>query len=102
MSKTNYTQISTAWLVNNLAFLVFLAFLAAIYIANAHYAERKVRQIQTLQKELKEERWRYMSLKSELMYDSKQVKVARRAGELGLKELTEQPNKIVIRESVIR
>ena len=97
MSKTNYIQISTAWLVNNLAFLVFLAFLAAIYIANSHYAERKVRQIQTLQKELKEERWRYMSLKSELMYDSKQVKVARRAGELGLKELTEQPKKIVIR-----
>jgi len=97
MSKTSYIQISTAWLINNLVFLVFLAFLAAIYIANTHYAERKVRQIQTLQKELKEERWRYMSLKSELMYDSKQVKVARRAGELGLKELTEQPNKIVIR-----
>jgi len=39
-----------------------------------------------------------MSLKSQLMYDSKQVKVAQRAGELGLKELKEQPKKIVIRE----
>ena len=81
---------------------MFLAFLAAIYIANSHYAERKVRQIQTLQKELKEERWRYMSLKSQLMYESKQVKVARRASELGLKELKEQPKKIVIRESETR
>ena len=99
MSKTNYTQISTAWLIKNLPFLVFLAFLAAIYIANAHYAERKVRQIQTLQKELKEERWRYMSLKSQLMYESKQVKVARRASELGLKELKEQPKKIVIKKN---
>ena len=97
MSKTNYTQISTAWLIGNLPFLVFLAFLAAIYIANSHYAERKVRQIQTLQKELKEERWRYMSLKSQLMYESKQVKVARRASELGLKELKEQPKKIVVK-----
>ncbi len=38
-----------------------------------------------------------MSLKSQLMYESKQVKVARRASELGLKELKEQPKKIVVK-----
>jgi len=99
MSKTNYTQASTTLLIKNLPFLMFLAFLAAIYIANTHYAERKVREIQTLQKELKQERWRYMSLKSQLMYESKQIKVATRAKELGLRELEERPKKIVIKNN---
>lgn len=97
--KINYTQIGTSWLVGNLPFIVFLAFLAAIYIANTHYAEKKVREIQTLQKDLKQERWRYMSLKSQLMYESKQIKVATRAKELGLRELEEHPKKIVIKNN---
>lgn len=85
-------------MLKNLPFIVFVGFLGTIYIANAHYAEKKVREIQILQKDLKETRWRYMSLKSELMYNSKQVEVAERAKDLGLKESKEQPKKIVIRK----
>ena len=85
-------------MLKNLPFIVFVGFLGTIYIANAHYAEKKVREIQTLQKDLKETRWRYMSLKSELMYKSKQVEVAERAKEIGLKESREQPKKIIIRK----
>ncbi len=98
MAKRSYSGWSTYWLLKNLPFIVFVGFLGTVYIANAHYAERKVREIQTLQKELKETRWRYMSLKSELMYNSKQVEVADRARNLGLRALNDQPKKIIIKE----
>lgn len=86
----------TFLLVKNLPFFCFLAFLAAIYIANAHYAEKKVREIETLQNELKQQRWEYMTLKSELMYRSKQAEVATQVRDLGLKEPTVKPYKIIV------
>ena len=60
----------TQIILRNLAFLLFLGFLAIIYIANAHLAERNVRRIQELQRDVKEMRWYYMSLQSENMYNS--------------------------------
>ncbi len=88
---------STLLLIKNLPYIFFLGFLAILYIANAHYAEKKVRQIQVLQKELKEQRWRYMSMKSDLMYKSKQVEVAKMVKSIGLKELTNKPKKITLK-----
>ena len=88
---------STLLLIKNLPYIFFLGFLAILYIANAHYAEKKVRKIQVLQKELKEQRWRYMSMKSDLMYKSKQVEVAKMVKSIGLKELTNKPKKITLK-----
>ena len=42
--------ISSGWVLKNLPFVLFVSFLALIYIANAHYSEKKVREIQMLQK----------------------------------------------------
>ncbi len=90
------TKFASAYLlIKNLPYIFFVGFLATIYIANAHFAEKKVRDIQVLQKEMKENRWKYMSLKSQLMFNSKQVEVAKQVAPLGLKELTTKPKKIV-------
>ncbi|MEO1435685.1 MAG: FtsL-like putative cell division protein [Bacteroidota bacterium] len=88
-------QTGTFVMVKNLPFFVFLAFLAAIYIANAHYAEKKVREIQALQNELKLKRWEYMTLKSELMYRSKQAEIAEKVKTIGLKEARTKPYRII-------
>ncbi len=82
-------------LIKNIPFVFFLGFLAVIYIANAHLAERKVRQIQVVQKELKQNRWKYMSIKSQLMNDCRQDVVATKVKPLGLYELKSKPKKIV-------
>ena len=58
---------TTEFIMKNLPYMIFLGFLATIYIANAHYAEGNVRKIQLLQRELKETRWYYMSLQAENM-----------------------------------
>jgi hypothetical protein len=83
-------------LSKNLPFIGFLVFLGILYISNAHYAESQARQINQKQSELKEIRWKYMALKSELMYDTKQIEIANKVKTLGIKELRDKPQKIVV------
>ncbi len=85
-------------ILKNLAFVLFLGLLAFIYIANAHQAERNVRQIQILQKEIKELRWYYMSLQADNMYNSKRSEVTRRVRDEGLRPLTDRPKKIIVKK----
>lgn len=53
--------------LNNLPFVLFVAFLGLLYIANAQRGERKLMAINKLEKQVQEVRWEYMSLKKELM-----------------------------------
>ena len=52
--------------VKHLPYLLFLAFIALVYIANGYMAESSVRQINKLQQEIKELRSEQISIKSEL------------------------------------
>ena len=83
-----------------LPLVVMLAGVAIIHIANNHIAEDKIRQINKMEKQIKELRWDYMTSKSELMYNSKQTEVARKVADLELKELVEPPYKIVLNDNV--
>ncbi|WP_316736114.1 FtsL-like putative cell division protein [Pedobacter aquatilis] len=80
-----------------LPFLCFLAFLGMIYIANSHFAVNNVRKIDKLNKEVKELRWEYKSMKAELMFKSKLTEVAKKVDTLGIKELIEPPKKIIVK-----
>lgn len=84
------------WMVKNLPFILFLAFLALIYIANGHYADKNMRQLNKTNRQLKELRWQYLQVKSRLMYRSKMSEVAKVVAPRGLKELMAPPEKIVV------
>ena len=84
-------------IIRNLPFLLMLALLALVYIANSHYHIKLEREMEQTRKEIKELRWRYKTSKSDLMYRSKQSEVAKAAEPLGLKPLTEPPIKIVVK-----
>ena len=90
------SSISTFLLLKNIPFYFFLGFLGVIYIANAHYSEKKIREIQVLQKDIQELNWEYMSIKSDLMQQSMQSEVAKKVKNLNLKELVDRPKKIVV------
>jgi len=75
-------------------FVLFISFLAFIYIANNYYAERKIRNISKIQKELKEIKYEHISTKSKLMQISKQSQIAKKMESTGIKESTE-PVKII-------
>lgn len=85
-------------IIRNLPFVFFLAAVAILYIANAHYAEKNVRELNQIERKMNEMRWEYMTTKSELENISKQSEVAKLVEPTGLKELREPPKKIIVKE----
>ena len=83
------------WIVKNLPYFLFLAVLAIVYIANGHYADNTVRNINKVNRELKELQYEYKFLKSEVMFRSKQSEMAKAVEPLGLKELRVPPAVLV-------
>lgn len=85
--------------VRQLPFILFLTFLAFIYIGNRYHAERLVRQANDLHRELRDLRAQAITTSAELMHISRQSEVLKiiRQKELGLKESTEPPKKLVVK-----
>lgn len=79
------------WIVKNLPYFLFLSGLAIIYIYNGHYADKVVRTIGKTSNELKELQYEYKTMKSEVMFRSKQSELARAVEPFGLKELVLPP-----------
>ena len=78
--------------------IVFGMALSLIYISNTHYAEKTTRAINKAQSEVEDLRADYTTLKSDVMFASKQSEVARRVKVLGLKESLTPPFKVVVEE----
>ena len=77
-----------------LPFVLFIALLGMIYIANRHLAEKTIRDIDKISKQVKELSWDYKTTKAELAYKSTLTEVAKRADTLGIKESMLPPQKI--------
>lgn len=74
----------------------FVMFLCLFYIGNTHYAEKTVRRINHVRAEVEDLRADYTTMKSDLMFASKQSEVARKVSQFGLEESLEPPHKIVV------
>ena len=82
--------------IQHIPFILFLAFIAILYIANGYYADDKIREVNRISNQIKELRTEYISSKSDLMFISKQSQVAAAVDTLGLKEPVVAPMKILI------
>lgn len=82
---------SYRWIVRNIPFFLFLSVLAVVYIYNGHYADKTIRDINKVSKELKELHYEFKTLKSEVMFRSKQSELAKAVEQYGLKELVVPP-----------
>ena len=60
-------------------------------IYNGHLADKTIRKINQTAKEVKELKYEYISVKSKVMYQSKQSELIKAVEPLGLKELVESP-----------
>jgi hypothetical protein len=78
--------------------IFFVMALGLLYISNTHYAEKTVRKISNIQAEVEDLRADYTTLKSDLMFASKQSEVARKVKPLGLKESLKPPYKVEVKE----
>lgn len=78
--------------------ILFVMFLGMLYISNTHHAEKTVRKINSIHAEVEDLRADYTTLKSDLMFASKQSEVARKVKAFGLKESLRPPYKIEVEE----
>lgn len=80
--------------VSLLPFVFFVVFIGILLIANNFYAEKKIKAIDNMQKEIVEMRSRFITTRSELMYLTNQSEVARLLAESGIKESRVPPVKV--------
>ena len=87
-------------IVKQLPFIVFLVFLAIIYIGNRYHAEKMIRKIVSAREEVKNLRAEQLTTASELMNHSKPSTVEDMVEQrgLGLKQSTKPPYKIVVKK----
>jgi len=85
--------------VGLLPFIFFLTFLGILYIANGYYAEKIVRDLHKTGNDVKELRSEYITIKSDLNFNSKQSQVAQATEQLKVYESTTPPTKIVVDEN---
>ncbi len=78
-------------------FILYLSFIAVIYIGIRYYGESTELKVKNLEKNLEEYRAEYLTIKSEMMYKTKQSHVAKMVDSLDLQELTKPPKKLKIK-----
>jgi hypothetical protein len=79
------------WIVRNVPFFLFLSLLAVFYIANGHYADNTVRDINATSKILKEQEYEFKMLNGKLMFQNRQTEISKNVEAIGLVETVEQP-----------
>lgn len=79
------------WIVKNIPFYFFLAALALIYIANGHYADKMMREISKVERQIKEMEYEYKTVKRDVIFRSKESELAKAVEPLGLQQLVEPP-----------
>jgi hypothetical protein len=73
------------WITENIGFFLFIAFLAVLYIANGHMADKTARDISKTTQELKELEYEYKTLNSELIHKSREAELVKSVAKSGLK-----------------
>jgi len=85
--------------VKALPFVLYLSLLGMIYIGNRHLAEKNIRDIDKINREVKELSWAYKVTKADLAYKSTLTEVEKRVDTLGLKQSVQPPQKITVKET---
>jgi cell division protein FtsL len=78
-------------IVKQIPFFLFLALLAVTYIYNGHHADKTIREISKIERELKELKYEYKTVKGDVLFRSKQSELVKAVEPLGLKEIVAAP-----------
>ena len=95
----DYAHVGTMlsnWVFGNIPFVFFLFFIMLIYIANSNLADKQVRQIQTLEKDIKDLKWKYNGAKAAVMLSTKQSEIEKRVEPFGLHATNQRTKRIVV------
>jgi len=90
-----------SWIVKNIPFFLFLAVIAVLYIANGHMADNRIRKINDTARKLKDLQYEYKTLKSEMMFKSRESEMVRAAQPMGLVMDSTSPYRIKLVSSKV-
>jgi hypothetical protein len=82
--------------LSSLPFLLYIAFLGMLYIANGYYAHNRLKDLDSLDNSITELRTQYIIAEDKLMYLSKESELNKATDNMGLKESVIPPDKIVV------
>ncbi|MDT8309301.1 MAG: FtsL-like putative cell division protein [Bacteroidales bacterium] len=91
------SMLSSEKMLRNYPFLLFIALLILLHIANAYYSEKNQRKVERTAEELKELRYEYINNKSKLMYLTNHSEISKRIQSKGIKESVDPPVKLFIK-----
>lgn len=83
-------------IVNQMPFVLYIALLMVIYIGYGYYGEKTIRELDKVDKQLKEIKSEYTTTSTKLEVLRQQSKVAEEINRMGLEESRVPPKKIVI------
>lgn len=83
------------YFLKNLPFFLFVAVILAIYIANAYYAENKIREITKTEEEIKELHAEFISIQAELTEKRKEYQVAKTLVPTGMQISDSIPPRVI-------
>jgi hypothetical protein len=90
------------WIVKNIPFFLFLAFIAIVYIANGHLADKTVRKINEAQLNIKELQFEYKTAKAILMRRSRSEQIENAMQPYGLGVSLKMPIHIPIENKITK
>jgi hypothetical protein len=88
------------WIVQNIPFFLFLAFIAILYIANGHFADKTVRKINEAELSIKELQFEFKTIKAELMRKSRAAQIENAMQPYGLGVSLKMPIHIPIENKI--
>jgi len=94
--------LSKTFVASQLKFVLFLAGIGIVFIWNAHLAERRVKEFDTLKKEVKKLRDDYMMKESILTAGTSYAQIAAAADTLGLMRIEKPPFRIVKEKKAVK
>lgn len=94
-------KISYKGIVSNLPYLIFVAALCVIYITNSNNCVSMIREIGKKNKELSELRWRYKDAQANLIFETSEAQITKRAKEIGILSLEKPPYEIKILNPIV-
>lgn len=96
MQVLNGEILQKEYFLKNLPFFFYVAFLLAIYIANVFYAENKIREIATVEEQIKELHTEYVSLKASLTEHCKEHQLDTTLSKYGITVSTVPPKVVAV------
>jgi len=94
--------VSYAQVMHNFIFVLAIVFIGVLEIFNTHLAVRLNRGITKKQESIKELRWEFMTVKTDMNLKSKQSQLQIVLAPYGLKPLQEPPKKIEVKKGELK